>query len=117
MGRYSKHQRQAKDELKGPSPMWRGLGCVLMVLILVMSYAGAFELVKANAQQGWVQVPHEIRGSLPKVSIDKQPVLYVELIVAFVLAVFGFGLFILVYSFIYRLGSPKSKEASADDWF
>ena len=117
MGRYSKHQMQSKEELKGPPPMWRGIGCVLMVLILVMSYAGAFELVRANAKHGWIQVPYEIRGSLPKVSIAGQPVLYVELVVAFLLAVFGFGLFILVYSFIYRLGSPKRKGVSADDWY
>lgn len=113
MGRYSKHQKQVEEELKGPRPMWRGIGCLLMVLIVVMSYAGSSELVNANRRNGWVPVPPEIRGSLPMI-LGLQ-ISYIELIVAFFLATLGFGLFVILYSFIYRIGSPKTKDISVHD--
>lgn len=115
MGRYDSYQVREKEEQVGPHPMWRGIGCILLVLIVVMSFAGAVELVKANRANNWVPVPQELKGSLPKITRKGEPILYVELAVAFLLAVFGFGVFVLFYSIVYRVGSPKKKDVTVHD--
>ena len=102
MGMYKKEVQREETRRKGPHPVWRGIGCVLIVLIVVMSFAGSSLLVDANRDNNWVDVPEEIQGSLPVIRIMDEPVLYVELIMAFILAVVGFGIFVLFYSFIFR---------------
>ena len=102
MGRYQQYERQTKDRKGGPHPIWRGLGFLLMGLIAVMSYAGANLLVEANKTRGWIAVPAEIRGG-----VSWAPDLYSELIVAFFLAIIGFGILTIVYSVIYRVSRPK----------
>ncbi|RLD09503.1 MAG: hypothetical protein DRI56_04090 [Chloroflexota bacterium] len=116
MGKHANYgQRVEQEKEQGPRPMWRGIGCLLIVLIIAMSYAGAVELVNANAKNGWIMVPPEIRGSLPMIPGLNLQISYAELIVAFFLAVFGFGMFVIVYSFIYRIGAPKTKDISVHD--
>lgn len=109
MGMYERGVIKKPERREGTHPIWRGIGCIMMVLIAVMSYAGASLLVDANGKHGWVQVPSELRGSLPKIIISGQPVLYVELFVAFILAIVGFGLFVIVYSLVFKTSSPRNK--------
>jgi hypothetical protein len=74
-----------------------------MGLITVMSYAGANLLVEANKTRGWIEVPPAIQGG-----VAWAPDLYAELIVAFFLALLGFGVVTIAYSFIYQLIQPQS---------
>lgn len=74
-----------------------------MGLIAVMSYAGANILVEANKTRNWIEVPPSLRGGLPWA-----PDLYAELVVAFFLAMIGFGVITIVYSIVYQMTRPKS---------
>jgi hypothetical protein len=102
MGRYQQYERDVRDTPEGPHPIWRGIGFLLLGLIIVMSYAGANLLVEANKTRGWVAVPEEIRGGVPWA-----PDLYSELIVAFFLMFVAFGIIVIVYSIIYRATRPR----------
>ncbi len=102
MGRFQQYERKDVEGKPGVHPVWRGLGFLLLGLIAVMSYAGANLLVEANKTKGWIVVPKEISGG-----VSWAPDLYAELVVAFFLAVIGFGILTIVYSIIYRITRPK----------
>lgn len=103
MGFYERYTKRGPDEKEGIHPVWRGIGFILMGLIAVMSYAGANLLVEANKTRGWIEVPPGIQGG-----VAWAPDLYAELVVAFFLALIGFSVVTIVYSFIYQLTRPKS---------
>ena len=102
MGRHQQFERKAKPKLEGVHPVWRGIGFLLMVVIAVMSYAGANLLVEANKTNGWVAVPRGISGG-----VAWAPDLYSELIVTFFLMMIGFGFIVIIYSIVYRITRPR----------
>ena len=38
-------------------PIWRGIGCILIVLVPILSYIGAVILVEMNTVESWVPSP------------------------------------------------------------
>ena len=88
-------------------PVWRGIGCLLMVLVPVMAYAGAVLLVQANVSQGWIPISSELyqRVNIPNVGSFEN--LFANLLVAALLALLGFGLIVAIYSLIYKAVGPS----------
>jgi hypothetical protein len=103
MGKFSKYSstRHIKERSYKIHPVWQGIGCIMMVLIPVMSYAGATLLVVANARNRWVPMPPEFYG--PR----SNPGLYGELFVAVLLSVLGYLGFVIFYSIMYKTMAPK----------
>jgi hypothetical protein len=101
MGRFRSWER---EEQKKPAwdvhPIWRGIGCILFIIIPVISYAGATLLVEANNTEGWYPVPRELTGPA------QYPYLFANLAVAAILAVLGFVLLTVLYSLLYRVAGP-----------
>ena len=89
-------------------PVWRGIGCVMMVIIPVISYAGAALLVESNQQHHWITMPAEFMAavSIPYVSVV--PHLIANLLVTAVLIFIGYGALMIFYSAIYRLIGPPT---------
>lgn len=102
MGRYQQYQREVKEKPPGVHPVWRGIGFMLMGTISVMAYAGANLLVDANKTQQWIEVPPGLQRGLPWA-----PDIYAEVVVAFFLAIIGFGLVTIIYSLVYQLSRPE----------
>lgn len=86
-------------------PIWRGIGCILIILIPIISFAGATLLVQENLKQRWVQIPEELQRSFDVPSVGQ--VLFADLAVAFILMVIGFGLLTIIYALIYRMFGPS----------
>lgn len=103
MGRYNRYDRQEIEEKPWEiHPVWRGIGFILIILIPILSYAGAVLFVEANAEQGWFVLPTEFEGP------GWSPFLYAHLLIGVLFAVSGFGLMTIVYSFLYQIiGPPK----------
>lgn len=105
MGKFMKYETTAKKK-KRPykiHPVWRGIGCLFLLLVPVMSYAGSTLLVAANYRNGWVPTPSDLL-----VKPFGLPVSYAEMIVTVLLMFIGFGIFVVVYSAVYRfIGPPK----------
>jgi len=100
--------RQDEREEKGIHPVWRGIGCVLLILLPVMSYAGAVELVKANYKNGWMVMPSDLAQTVAIPYIGYISHLYANLAVGVVLLVIGFGILTIIYSILYStMGPPK----------
>ncbi len=87
-------------------PVWRGIGCVLLILLPIIAFAGAKILVQANRTQRWVQIPVELSGSFIAPVIGR--VYYADLAMAVILIVIGFAIITVVYSVVYRIiGIPR----------
>lgn len=98
MGKFSEYERSAlKTKPWKIHPVWRGIGCIMMVLIPLMSYFGGIELLKANARNGWFIVPVEFTGP------PAYPYLYAKLTVCVLLMVFSFGALVILYMLVARL--------------
>jgi hypothetical protein len=89
-------------------PIWRGIGCLMLIIIPILAYAGGVLLVEANSKQGWVPVPGEFMRSvnLPAIGVVRHLVatLFVTLLLTFI----GFGGLMILYALIYRLVGPPS---------
>ena len=110
MAKYEKYS--ARSRMSGRPwkihPIWRGIGCLMLIVIPIMAYAGAVMLVQANAEQGWLPMPRDLLQTvtLPVLGNFKQ--FYAIAIVWVLLMIIGFGVITLVYSIIYSaLGPPR----------
>ena len=54
-------QRRVRREEKQISPVWRGIGCIMMIVVPILSYGISMFLVNYGAQQGW-PIPPEWFG-------------------------------------------------------
>lgn len=87
-------------------PVWRGIGCFLLILLPIIAFAGAKILVEANTRQRWIQMPTELKGSFIVPMIGR--VMYADLAVMVILIVIGFAVITVAYSIIYRIiGIPR----------
>lgn len=108
MSKYERFSPRSRVE-KRPwdiHPVWRGIGCVLLVLIPVMAYAGAVLLVQMNLQQHWWATPPELMQAVNLPGLGAVEHLFANLLVGFVLTLVGYAILVFLYSFVYRLVGP-----------
>ncbi len=120
MGKYAKYQHKRMLKPERPHPVWRGIGCLLMIIVPVMAYALASILVPVVKATG--KLPPELfrpvrfpdwllrvnlLGDLARFISSIQN--FWALLSLFVLALIVLaGLFSFVYSLIYqRIGPPR----------
>lgn len=97
---------ESKDDIH---PIWRGFGCVMLVIIPLMAFAAAVAIIDMNADRGWFEIPAELNRlpspdslgtGMPAWIVDD---FYAKLLVAVVFAVLLFGIFVIIYSLVYRM--------------
>jgi len=116
---------QKKQERKwAVHPIWRGIGFVWMILIPIMSYAAAWEFVRANFQYKWLPLTPTLASPIviPGMMVNQtylnlqlliswlpgQPLYYADIIFFIGFLFLGFGITSILYSFLYRaFGPPK----------
>lgn len=103
MGRYNRYERQEIEERPWVvHPIWRGIGFILIILIPILSYAGAVLFVEANARNNWFAMPVELAGPA------QFPYLFAHLLFGVLFAIGGFGIVTMIYAFVYQIiGPPK----------
>jgi hypothetical protein len=122
MGKYSTYTRtKVPPRPSGVHPVMRGIGCIMIVIVPILSYGIAILLVNYGTAQGW-PIPPDWYGapSLPPILEKVQgfrPILQflrgqinLEAYLAFTLVmiiVIG-GIMTLIYGWLYTLfGPPK----------
>jgi hypothetical protein len=106
MGRYRSYtQQKPKERPWDVHPIWRGIGCILIILIPIMAYAGAVLLVRENIINKWILLPPELADSFVIPYINTQ-VYFADIAATFILMFVGFGIFVIIYSFLYSLLGP-----------
>jgi hypothetical protein len=101
--------RSAPDANDQIHPVWRGIGCLMLVIIPVMSFALSVILLDQNAIQGWFEIPNELdRLPVPDFMTDVLPNwitgdFYAKLLLTVVFSLLIFGVFTIFYSLVYRM--------------
>jgi hypothetical protein len=119
MGRYS-FERTPKKKERAVHPIWRGIGCLMLLIVPAVSYALADILVREGIRQNLWFVPRELTGypQLPAEVwrfrilttlfgwIARIENLYVNLIVTLILVALIFGVIAMVYAMTYKAAGP-----------
>ena len=106
MGRHRSYTRQeVKERPWEVHPIWRGIGCILIIVIPIMAYAGAVVLIRENIENNWVALPPELTGSyvIPYLGFK---INFADIAVTILLMFIGFGVMVIIYAFMYRLIGP-----------
>ena len=120
MGRYSSYQRQKATVQRGQvHPVMRGIGCVLIAIVPLISYGTAVLLVNYGLKKGWPIPPdwlgtptiHPLLMKLEglRVIFDfllRQTNLIANLVFAIAIAVLIFGVISIIYGFMFKLMGP-----------
>jgi hypothetical protein len=119
MGKYKSGVKREEPIPEGPNPIWRGIGCLMIVLVPILSYAAAD--VSMPFFQGRGLVPRELLFT-PKTPdwLRVSPVLVqtfqflfgrygimATLLLAFVYILIIGGILSVLYAFMYQLAAPS----------
>lgn len=129
MGKYGSYKQEAYKRPYDVHPIWRGIGCFMMLLIPLMAIVGSMVMIDEGTKAGW-PIPQELLGypRLPALAyqlpvVDKIALtissvnnLYGIIVISFVFMVLGFAIISLVYSFAFRLiGPPRYTPLDAPE--
>jgi len=110
MAKYDKYSAQSRAPQRPWKihPIWRGIGCLLMLIIPVMSYAGAVILVDLNQENNWLPTPAELSQPVTLPLVGTVDNFYSVAAMTILLTIIGFGLVTIIYSMIYSaVGPPR----------
>jgi hypothetical protein len=109
MGKYQPYEiPRNKSKSSSVHPIWRGIGCFLMILIPIMSYAAAELLIEQNNSTRWVAVPVELAKTVTVPLLGDLPHFYATLAVTILLMVLGFSILTVVFGFFWgAVGPPR----------
>lgn len=101
MGKYRKYDMWVDEKPRWKvHPIWRGIGCLLLILLPIVSYAAAVLIVDANRTNGYIPIPRELTGP------PQYPYLFANLIVTLLVMFFAFALLSTFYALLYRIIGP-----------
>lgn len=121
MGKYTSFtpQRPLKSKSDGPHEIWRGIGCLMMIIVPVISFAFGVTLIKYGITHGW-SIPYQLLGlpTLPDFVFRSSglvaivsPIARIENLYAYLTAggiimILLSGLISMLYAFVYRFFGP-----------
>jgi hypothetical protein len=105
--RYVQHERE-REAKRRMNPIWRGVGCVLLVLLAGIGYLSAGWFLRENAVQSWLYLPPEMLNIPGLTFLPSGFVL--QLVIAFLVMVFGFGMLSVVYAIAFPI-KPGETDA------
>jgi hypothetical protein len=89
-------------------PIWRGIGCLLIILIPLLSYGIGSIVSNSGFLQNLfgVQLPPELTApvNIPRIGVIQN--LYLNLFLAVVISVILFAILTVLYSVVYRVAGP-----------
>lgn len=101
--KYSQYSRDKGPKTREIHPIWRGVGCILMVLTPILSYATATLLLQQNRIHGWVAIPPELL--IKQFAFD--PLIAVRIVLTLVLIVLIGAFFTMVTFVLYSAFGPS----------
>lgn len=120
MGRYTSYQRQEGPIKRGEiHPVMRGIGCILLAIVPLLSYGTAVLVVNYGTQKGWPIPPNwlgtpkfhpllwKLEGLRTSLNfLTAQTNLMANIVFAIAIAVVIFGVLSMLYGFMFRLMGP-----------
>jgi hypothetical protein len=121
MTKYSAYYHQRRiDKPERPHPIWRGIGCLIMVIVPLISFAAAMVTVNYGLHHGW-PIPVQLLGNpqFPRSIYDISGLIlilgpltrwtnfYAYLAAAVLYTIFLGGLLSFGYALLYRFVGPS----------
>lgn len=120
MGKYSSSSRRPPPKPQGPHDIWRGIGCLMILIIPAISIAIGYETVNYAIEKGWA-LPYQLMGypSLPSFFYRSNGLiqvfgplttvknLYTYIAVSIAYMVLIGGIISVVYAIMYRFIGPS----------
>ena len=124
MTKYNTYQKKESSRPYGIHPIWRGIGCILMVLVPIISFAAANVTLQYSIDNG-LPIPYQLLGSpkLPDWAYNLPIIqdfaiffssltnLYGILFLMLVYIIILSGILSLGYSILYRVFGPPRYSA------
>lgn len=119
MGRYKDTQKAVEQKAAGPPPIWRGIGCMLIFLVPVISYAAAdlsmpFFLKQHLVPQELLVTPHapdwlQVMPVLDQMfnSLLGHAGILATLSLTLIYMLFIAGILTVLYAFMYQMSTPS----------
>ena len=107
MGMYNQRMKPKKEN-KGIHPAWRGIGCILMILIPLISFAASDVLIESNLDK--IAIPIILRGA----PVDTGVFGFIryfpaKLLLAVIITVALFALLFTIYALMYRVSGQTGR--------
>jgi hypothetical protein len=112
-GSYEFREKVTKrDKERRLSPVWRGVGCLLVVLLALAGYGLSGWFLVANQQNGWIYLPYELYYPpfLPPFLSFLPPGFLIRVGIGLLVMVFGYGLLSFFYAIFFPI-KPKETDA------
>lgn len=93
---------QGPKEKKQEHPIWRGIGCVLIILIPLLSFFAAGLLIDNRRFFPWLILPQEIT-----VASFRDPLIFVKILYAVIIALLLFLLMAVVTFAVNQFSKPR----------
>jgi peptidoglycan/LPS O-acetylase OafA/YrhL len=124
MGKYTKFARKKPQIERRQHPLWRGIGCILILIVPPISFMIADLTVGWGLAHGW-PLPAEMLGyikfpdwvwQIPALASLAGPIaayanLKAVLVFFVVVMVLLIGLYTTIYAFVYRVTGPPRYSA------
>ena len=109
MAKYDKFSPQSRMPKRPYTihPIWQGIGCLLLVIIPIISYAAAILIVEENIKAQWLPMTGELLRTVEIQGIGGVEHLYGNLLVGAILAIFIFTLIFAFYALVYKAVGPS----------
>ena len=102
MGFQTNRYKKADVKKAGIHPIWRGIGCIMLILIPVISYLGSLVFLQYGPKYGltgWITRDILVEGS--------DPYLYVKIGITIVISLVFFLIFMMITFIMNKLfGAP-----------
>lgn len=114
MGKYKTHQAAPPPRPYEIHPIWRGIGCILLLVGPPVAFAAGHLLVDENLRRGWYPLPRDFMNTvvIPEINFPLTH-FYASLVAGGVLLVLGLGLLMLLYAIVYSVAGPGRNPLDA----
>ena len=112
MGRVTRHYVEEDPDLARKirvKSLWRGIGCLLIVILGFFGYFASGWLLEANAENHWVYIPPELYW--PAFARWLPPGTLIRVVVGFLLTMLGFGVLNVVYAILFPIKPSETDVA------
>lgn len=118
MGRYRDTMKEVEQKAAGPHPVWRGIGCGLMILVPIISFTLASMTIPIFIKQGWVPQQLLFSPAIPTwlwyspvvaqivQDLFLRPNIFAIVLLAIIYIIILGGIFSVIYAIMYQTVAP-----------
>jgi hypothetical protein len=123
-GRYEfRDQISKQDRERRLNPIWRGVGCLLLVILALAGYGLSGWFLAANQENAWIYLPYELYYPpfVPPALSFLPPGFFIRVGIGLLVMIFGYGLLSIFYAIFFPIeeketDAPPLKRRRRKNW-